>query len=277
MKVNLELIIDSSAFVTKTAQIKVLPKPTPKDNDSSAANDDDADTITTKNVQLTISHGNVFHPQSNLIIYIPQKKTHSKDYKLKIGEFNLFEEESQCYLEVTEDIFGGGGDSDGNNDEENKESISMTLMGSYNQFTPRCKVHTHTIGNGNIFHPFCDLYFIHGIERNEMMMIGNGNIFNSFVSMKNVRNNNWAMIHESDDSKDDTNDITSNSYQNQVFFILSPPSSVPVSSSFGEESNCSKIMQRTNENGVRKNMNDVTLLLSATKNIFIKKKKDMMR
>ena len=132
---------------------------------------------------------------------------------------------------------------DNDNDEEKKEII---LIGSYNQFTPKCKIKTNKIGNGNIFHPLCTINILPPSTRimEERTIIGNGNIFNAFVS-----------INETYDESN-IDGITTATYDNQVFFVLS------------SQNGTKKLMRRTNENGVRKNMADVILLLGAMKTII---------
>ncbi len=279
-QIKLQLIIESSATVAKSSQIKAMyGDHFDNANDESSSNapiastidtdDDDGDgdgsaSTTHVHLQLIISHGNIFHPQSKLTIVLPSvlknKMKQKRVHQIKIGENNLFEEESHLILSLPLSSF-----QPNSNDEHEDENEIITVVGSYNQFAPKCQIYTNgtTIGNGNIFHSFSTLHLKH----NELI-VGNGNIFNSFVSIGTKGGN--------DERGSDSYQIESSSggrrsyFQNQVFFMLSSASSASASASVSSSSSKRpmKLMQRTNENGVRKNMVDVTLLLSATKKIL---------
>jgi hypothetical protein len=137
-----------------------------------------------------------------------------------------------------------GNNNDNEDDGEKRELIQ--LLGSYNQFTPKCKVRTKMIGNGNIFHSYCNLY-MNNIS-NSGMKIGNGNIFNSFVNIMDIND---------DDGMNVKNDKVMIPFQNQVLFNI-----------VGGKQQQQRLMQRTNDNGVRKNMAQVRLLLGAGKSIL---------
>lgn len=319
-----EVIIESTALVTKSTDIQIISKTNTNSNTTTSSSNTSTNkriTMDNVHVQLTITHGNMFHPHSKLTIIIPplviptslSSQSSSSLYnnqkynlQLKIGEYNLFEEEcnvtfelSSSYIvsllhhvlveslqkEEVEEVEVEKVEKDVGKEEEEIPSITLpfiTLMGSYNQFMPKCKVYTNQIGNGNIFHSFCDLCFItattatannsHG-DNKMMMIIGNGNIFQSFVIMKHGIENTF---NNNDD--DDMNIIQNNNnqdpqYQNQVFFIMSSssssPSSSPISSS-SSSSSSNKVIQRFHDNGYKKNMDDVRLLLSSMKGILQK-------
>ena len=215
---NLELIIESTAIVVTTSQIEILTKHHHNDNSNTNTNtstttdDDDNDyAISIPHVQLTISHGNIFHPYSKLTIIVPpskeEKSSRNNRYKLKIGEHNIFEEECHYIFEVSSFSFqrnhnDNHNDDDGDDDDNLK--VPTNIIGSYNQFAPKSYVYTNcNIGNGNLFQSFCHLYLTLSLEENRnndvhddanvttdadtndniIMMIGNGNVFNSFVTL----------------------------------------------------------------------------------------------
>ena len=171
---NLELIIESTAIVVTTSQIEILTKHHHNDNSNTNTNtstttddDDNDDAISIPHVQLTISHGNIFHPYSKLTIIVPpskeEKSSRNNRYKLKIGEHNIFEEECHYIFEVSSFSFqrnhnDNHNDDDGDDDDNLK--VPTNIIGSYNQFAPKSYVYTNcNIGNGNLFQSFCHLYF----------------------------------------------------------------------------------------------------------------------
>lgn len=267
-EISLKLIIDSNATVTKSSQFKAMYDDNCDTTDDESGNapiapvgDDSNGSI---HLQCIISHGNAFHPQSKLTIVLPSslKKNEKikKVLKIKIGENNLFEEESHVFLSLPLSSLERNQEDEKNDDNVNE---IFTVIGSYNQFAPKCQIHNNgtTIGNGNIFHSFSTLH----LKQNELV-VGNGNIFNSFVSIGEKRSDN----DDSNSEGDCQSESEKRYFQNQVFFVLSSVS-VSVSTSFSKQPNGKrpmKLIQRTNENGVRKNMADVTLLLSVTKKIL---------
>ncbi len=267
-----QLLIESTATVPKTVQFEVLLA----SNDGNPISSSKKSTSTNQenHVKLTISHGNVFHPYSKLTILLSKpisststasSSSSSSTYHLKIGENNLFEEDCHLILHVQCEDNDSNATTNNTNDDHHQEEIQETrlLVGSYNQFAPKCQVYTNQIGNGNLFHPFCNVQMdiIRSTSRTQRnvsdarndLIIGNGNIFNAFVSIHETMKN--------DDYADGARPTGTIPYHNQVFFLLS---SSP-SSSFTTKKN---LMRRTNDNGVRKNMADITLLQGAMKTII---------
>mmetsp|Transcript_15119 Transcript_15119/g.18428 ORF Transcript_15119/g.18428 Transcript_15119/m.18428 type:complete len:304 (-) Transcript_15119:81-992(-) len=285
---NLHLIIESTALVAQSARIKVV-QPTSGTivstnilGDSSSPNNNN--NTQNANVELMITHGNVFHPQSNLTIVLPVSTTTTSNfdggdgstmYKISIGENNLFEEECNVILDLKSHY--------PTKEEEGEEAAtakeSLTLIGSYNLFTPKSHVQVHTIGNGNIFHPFCNLISSTSVftptnmnmKKRRHVVIGNGNMFNSFVTIHSTTQQENGINNDSDDGDMSLECI----YQNQVYFTISSASASVLTSTMegggtddypnNNDEQSLLLMQRKHHNGVRKNMNEVRLLLNAAK------------
>lgn len=114
-------------------------------------------------IKLTIARGNVFHPDSHIILDVSSLSSSSSSssttldtIEFRIGEYNLFEECSIVTFHLHE------------------SSAPFLLMGSYNLVAARCRLETSSVGNGNIFQASCHI---------QIPTIKNGNIFSPLCSL----------------------------------------------------------------------------------------------
>lgn len=141
-------------------------------SDSNSSDSPPSVLSSTTQITVVISAGNVFHPSSRLVINPPQsslptstlppssdKDSSDANIQLRISENNLFEEECMVTIDMdsTAVSFIDG---------------SSVVIGSYNQFAPKCEVKTQKIGNCNIFRSHSSA---------NVPTIRNGNMFMSGV------------------------------------------------------------------------------------------------
>lgn len=165
---KIQISLEQNATVPKTCKFSIM-----ENTSSDSKHENDA------TIKVIIASGNVFHPNARISI-IPLKS--QSDIIIRIGENNLFEEESLLILDLSQ---REGGSSAG----------ELQLVGSYNQFAPRCKVQCKSIGNANIFNPFCDLV---------LSSIKSGNIYQSYVKIHDlfvVHQENVCFLMKEDDNQ----------------------------------------------------------------------------
>jgi len=123
-------------------------------------------------IKLTITRGNVFHPETQIILNASRLQVNPLDsIEFKIGEYNLFEEcskitfhlhESHTQLMGSYNLVGV------------KSQIETSYMGNANIFQASCQIHIPIMKHGNIFSPLCKLS-IKGDEE-EIIMTNNSMI-----------------------------------------------------------------------------------------------------
>lgn len=163
---KIHISLEQNATVSKTCKFSIV------ESTSSELSKHENDAT----IKLIIASGNVFHPNVRISFIPPQLQT---DIIIRVGENNIFEEESLLILDLSQ--------HDGTSTDE------LQLVGSYNQFAPRCKVQCRSIGNANIFNPLCDL---------ELSTIKSGNIYQSSVKIHNqlvVHQENVCFLMTEDD------------------------------------------------------------------------------
>jgi hypothetical protein len=149
---KIQISLEQNAIVPKTCRFSIMENAS---SDSKHEND--------ATIKVIIASGNVFHPNARISIIPPQLQS---DIIIRIGENNLFEEESLLVLDLSQQ-----------QDEGSSAGGELQVMGSYNQFAPRCKVQCQSIGNANIFNPLCDLM---------LSSIKSGNVYQSSVKIHDL-------------------------------------------------------------------------------------------
>jgi len=126
-----ELILDEGAIVALKAKIDCLVP---------------SDAPIIPKVKLEIKYGTIFHPGARLFLLIPPDMTKSLKEQISndmetpeitciIGKHNLFHETCTVFIDL------GASSS----------SSSYEIIGEYNEFEPKCRIQTGSIGSGNIF------------------------------------------------------------------------------------------------------------------------------
>jgi hypothetical protein len=228
----LELVIEAGSTVCESAKFTLLRSSYNAAehqqqeilSDAAAAADDDDETIILGKIKLIIGQGNVFHPYSCFQIR-PPVTNHQKQITLHIGSNNLFEEKSNVILDLSQITTS----SEEQQFSDSSDGLRFSAIGSYNNFTPTCRVECRCIGNANIFGPKSNV-----VVKN----VENGNLFQA-----------GSYIRE---------DATSNvRYQEKVFYVLT-----------GDSNRLAMNKCRKHADGVRKNIVEVSTLLRASRTIL---------
>mmetsp|Transcript_7824 Transcript_7824/g.7392 ORF Transcript_7824/g.7392 Transcript_7824/m.7392 type:complete len:230 (-) Transcript_7824:123-812(-) len=164
----LKLKLAKDALVSTDSNLEVRLKP-------KIENDAVQEVTLSPVVELSIDKGNVFHPGAELIIIVPSSRNEEeKLMKACIGEDNLFEEKCSVILDLTNEEYDSSGD--------------INIIGSYNKFSPLCRVKTSSIGDANIFESSCSVQY-------QDSSIGNGNVVAPLVHITDIDKSN-LLAHE---------------------------------------------------------------------------------
>jgi len=238
----LEIEIEQSAVVSQSTQISLASTPT-SDSDSNVR------------IKLTIGGGNVFHPNARITLVPPIVNTEDANgtgaqditIAVRIGPNNLFEEESHSIFDLSSSSKTNTNDNDDGNDNDNDNGNDiLNIVGSYNQFAARSHLQCESIGNANIFNPKCNI---------SIPLIRNGNIFQSCAQVKVLQEGQGGQGQGHGHGRQQQQP----SYQEQVCYQFSGP---------GQDEKICK--QRNHINGVKKNIMEVSLLLSASRRVVQK-------
>jgi len=214
----LEIIIEPNAIVALSSQLHL------------ETSGESASPPSSPNIKLVIAGGNLLHPHSRLSIipppHVTQNETESQGESLviRIGENNVFEEECDVILDLRQ--------AGKKKSKEDVETI-VNIIGSYNQFAPRCHVRSNRIGSANIFQSMCNL---------EIPYIKNGNIFGNMLQVIDV-------------------DEEGQSFQEKTLFIVSNNE---------KQIDSRQQLIRPHKHGMKKNMREVGLLLGSTRKLVQK-------
>jgi len=146
------------------------------------------DSMSPSSVEITLGQGTIIHPYAKLIIIVPPIRSISNSnrsdnavIKVAIGMYNVFEEQSTVKMDSTVCL-------------EDNTNETLTLIGNYNTFGPKCSVvDLSSIGSDNSFEAYCNIFCEPSGDSKDLLRIRStcirdGCVFGPMVRL-NVTNN----------------------------------------------------------------------------------------